>query len=108
MTPPITPIRVASMRNSPITFMVVAPTAFLSPISRTRSATAMNIVFTTERPPMINASSAAAVVIAVNMAPPDLKLSTSTLGLVALTPVTWLLMRSAILSSSEIEVPGLA
>ena len=105
--PPIKPIKVASMRNSPMMLSVVAPTAFFRPISRTRSATAMNIVLTTDRPPMTSASSAAAVVMAVKIAPPDLKLLTMTLGLVAFTPVTCALMRSAIPSRSLIDEPGL-
>ena len=66
----------------------------------------MNIVFTTESPPMTRASSAAAVVIAVKIAPPDLKPLTRSLGLVAFTPGTWALIRSASLSSSDVEVPG--
>ena len=85
----------------------VAATAFFKPISRTRSATAMNIVLTTDNPPMTSASSAAAVVIPVKMAPPDLKLLTMTLGLVAFTPVTCALMRSAIWSRPLSEMPGL-
>ena len=46
------------------------------------------MVLMTERPPTISANSAAPVVIAVNSAPPDLKLLTMVLGLVALTPLT--------------------
>ena len=68
----------------------------------------MNMVFTTDRPPMISARSAAAVVMAVKIAPPDLNALTVSLGLVALTPVTWLLIRLAMLSSAASEVPGLA
>ena len=56
------------------------------------------MVLMTERPPTISASSAAPVVIAVNSAPPDLKLLTMVLGLVALTPATWLLIVSDRLS----------
>src|SRR2546430_10485164 len=63
-----------------------------------RSVTAMSIVLMTDRPPTISANKAAPVVIAVNRAPPDLKLLTIVLGLVALTPLTWLLMLSDRLS----------
>src|SRR5256714_13911822 len=99
---------VASNRNSPMILAVVAPTAFLRPISRTRSATAMNMVFTTDRPPMISARSAAAVVMAVKIAPPDLNALTVSLGLVALTPVTWLLIRVVLLFSFGSAGAGLA
>ena len=91
-----------------MTLNVVAPTAFFSPISRTRSATAMNIVFTTDRPPMISASSAAAVVMPVKTTLPCLKPLTMSLGLRAFTPSTCWLIRLAILSSSSSDVPALA
>ena len=87
---------------------VWAPTAFLRPISRTRSVTAMIMVLTTDRPPMTSASSAAPVVIAVKTAPLALKALTRSLGLVALTPGTWSLIRLASASSRLREVPGLA
>src|ERR1700737_393521 len=96
--PPMAPITTASSTYSRMMCPIRAPTAFLRPISRTRSVTAISIVLMTERPPTINASSAAPVVIAVKMAPPDLQLLTIVLGLVALTPLTWLLMVSARLS----------
>ena len=43
-----------------------APTAFFSPISRTRSLTAMTIVLMTDREPMMSASTPTAVVMAAN------------------------------------------
>ena len=52
----------------------------------------------------MSAIRAAPVVIAVKIAPPALKLATSWLGFVALTPVTWALIVSASLSRST---PGL-
>ena len=87
---------------------VVAPTAFFRPISRTRSATAMNIVLTTESPPMISAITAAAVATPVKTRLPCLKPLTMSLGLSAFTPSTCVLMRAAILSSSSSDVPALA
>src|SRR5262249_15662061 len=87
-TPPARPMKLASSRNSRMTRFVVAPIAFLMPISRTRSLTAMIIVLITARPPMTSASSAAAVVISVNSAPPSMSASTILLGRCALTPVT--------------------
>src|SRR5215831_14626121 len=63
MTPPMKPINTASVRYSRSTWPVCAPTAFLRPISRKRSVTAMIIVFTTDSPPITSASTAAAVVL---------------------------------------------
>ena len=100
MTPPTTPITVDSSRNSRRIRLVRAPTAFLRPISRTRSVTAISIVLITEIPPMTSANRAATVVIAVNVAPPALNALTSVLGFVALTPATLALISSASLSRS--------
>ena len=94
--------------NSRRMWRVWAPTAFLSPISRTRSVTAMIIVLTTDKPPMTSASTAAPVVMAVKTAPLALKALTRSLGLVALTPGTWSLIRLASASSWLNDVPGLA
>ena len=85
-----------------------APSAFLRPISRTRSLTAMIMVFTTESPPMTSASRAAPVITAVKAVPVCLKLATRTLGFCACTPDTWALMRAAIRSSSPVLVPRAA
>ena len=60
-----------------------------------RSVTAMIMVLITDRPPITSASSAAPVVMAVKMAPPDLKLATMSLGLAAFTPGTSALILAA-------------
>src|ERR1700694_1792557 len=104
MPPPIPPINIASSRYSRRMWPTLAPTAFFNPISRTRSVTAINIVLITDRPPTTRAIRAAPVVMAVKIALPELKLATSTLGLVALTPETSALILSASLSRST---PGL-
>src|SRR5881227_356700 len=58
------PIVIASSRYSKSSRPMRAPSAFLRPISRTRSLTAMIMVFTTESPPMTSASRAAPVITA--------------------------------------------
>src|SRR5579884_587820 len=98
-TPPMAPMTMASSTNSRMTWPVCAPRAFFSPISRTRSPTAMIMVLATERPPMIRARSAAPVVTAVKVVPVDLKLATIWLGRCAWTPGTCRLMRAAMASS---------
>src|SRR6266480_2375557 len=104
MPPPMLPINTASSRYSRRMCPTLAPTAFFSPISRTRSVAAVSMEMITERPPTTSAMSAAPVVMAVKIAPPALKLATSTLGLVAFTPGTSALILSASLSRST---PGL-
>src|SRR5437868_4086647 len=63
----MTPMSIASARYSRMMSPTWAPSAFFKPISLTRSLTAMIIVFTTDRPPMMSASRAAAVMTAVKI-----------------------------------------
>src|SRR5215472_6411628 len=98
-TPPISPMAADSSSYSRSTRAPGAPTAFFSPISRTRSLTAMTIVLMTDSEPMTSASTPTAVVMAVSVATNCSKPWTATLGLAALTPGTDWLIRVAIASS---------
>jgi len=68
----------------------------------------MNIVLTTDKPPMIKARSAAAAVMAVKIAPLCLKLLTRSLGFDALTSGNLAVDPVCDLSSSLMDVPDLA